>query len=516
MIHINKIKNPNLYCILPYIGYSISAVEGENKVHYALFTMHVTNMEEGLKLPEKVFDRYDCISPLDYRYAKDRVARDCLSENAFTRWKLRVEVALVVALCKMGRCDQSIVDEVRSACLLVTPEEVSEEEDRIHHDIRALANCILRRVSERARPFVHLAATSFDISDTARACQYRHAVLKLLVPGLVDLVSVLIEITEREAGTIQIGRTHGQHAVPITFGFAIAGYVSELGGCVLELEQRAQLLPGKFSGAVGAYNASSLFFDDPCAFEGAVLADVGLKALDHSTQIVQHGPVFRLAAEIVHACGIMANLANDMRQLQRTEIAEVGEVFEKDQVGSSTMPNKRNPINFENVCSILKIVIPRLMTVATDIVSEHQRDLTNSASGRTFVEIIAYVYEAITRLTRVMKRLHVDKVRLEANLAMTKGAVLAEPMQLILADHGHPNAHEVVRQLTLEAERSGETLMEVFSNDEGLASYRDQLSDKERCILSDPAAYVGIAPKRAYVVAAVWRLQMKELQARLA
>src|SRR5262249_45260386 len=151
--------------------------------------------------------------------------------------------------------------------------------------------------------------------------------------------------------------------------------------------------------------------------------------------------------------GILANLSDDMRNLQRTEIAEVGEEFEARQVGSSTMPQKRNPINFENAKSCWKIVAPRIVTLFMDQISEHQRDLTNSASARTYGEVIAYVVATTKRLTRTMGKLTVDRANLEKNLNMQKGMIVAEPLYIILAALGHPDAHEKVRTLTLEAQR---------------------------------------------------------------
>ena len=179
-------------------------------------------------------------------------------------------------------------------------------------------------------------------------------------------------------------------------------------------------LPGKFSGAVGAYNASSLFFDDPEKFEEEVLAELGLKPAEISSQIVPAEPLMRLIFETMVVAGIMADLADDMRHLQRTEIGEVGEEFESSQVGSSTMPQKRNPINFEKVKSLWKIIVPRIITLMMDQLSEHQRDLTNSASARTYPEIIAYTISMARVMNRVMGKLKIDRGNMERNLKNAK------------------------------------------------------------------------------------------------
>ena len=449
-------------------------------------------------------DKFDNVSPADYRYWDQEVAR-YLSENGFTRYKLLVELALVRVLNRRSICPEVVVKEVEAACGQVTTAEVYKEEDRIRHDIRALVNCIRAKVSIYARPYVHMTATSYDIIDPANAARYKDVVQEVLVPWLVKLEGVLIAITLREAETVQIGRTHGQHAIPITFGFALAEYISRLGGSIEALKSLAAQLPGKFSGAVGAYNASSLFFDDPESFEAEVLAELGLMPAEHSTQIVPPEALTRLFCEVTIAAGILANLSDDMRNLQRTEIGEVGEEFEAAQVGSSTMVHKHNPINFENAKSFWKIVAPRIMTVFMDQISEHQRDLTNSASARTYGEVLMYVVSTAKRLTRTMKKLTVDRTNLERNLAMQKGLVVAEPLYIILAALGHPDAHEKVRTLTLQAQRKGQSLEEVVVGDLELKDYLERMTPNQRQILSNPSLYTGIAVKKARMVAQRWQ-----------
>ena len=450
-----------------------------------------------------VENRFDCMSPIDYRYWDEEVAK-FLSEAAFTRQKLRVELALVKALCKQGICDESVVKEVAEAIGHVSTQEVYDEEDRIHHDIRALVNCLQARVSEKARPYIHMGATSFDIVDTANTLRFRDVTHKVVLPALLALEAQLILITMREAETVQIGRTHGQHAVPITFGFAVAEYVNRLGDCIVQLKERAKGLVGKFSGAVGAYNASSLLLEHPELFEEMVLEELGLKPAIHSTQIVPPEPIARFLNEIVMAAGVLANLARDMRHLQRTEIAEVGESFGHDQVGSSTMPQKRNPIRFENVESLWKMLIGRMTTVLLDQVSEHQRDLTNSASSRTYGETVSYFVVMVKRLTKVMSTLEVDRSNMKRNLQLQQGLVAAEPLYILLATLEHPNAHEAVRQLTLQAQQTGETLWQIAAKDSEIAPYLDRMTPAQRKVLSDPTTYTGVAATKAMAVAFHW------------
>src|SRR3989344_8532874 len=177
----------------------------------------------------KLRDVFDNLAPIDYRYWDKDVAF-YLSENGFTRYKRRVELALVRVLNRRGICSNVVVDEVEAACKLVTTEEVYEEEDRIKHDIRALVNCLRAKVGASSRPYVHMTATSYDIIDPANAARYRYVVLEVVLPHLTKLEAILVRITLKEADQLQIGRTHGQHAVPITFVFAVAKYVSRMGG----------------------------------------------------------------------------------------------------------------------------------------------------------------------------------------------------------------------------------------------------------------------------------------------
>ncbi len=453
-------------------------------------------------------DIYDSLSPADYRYWDEDVAK-YLSENAYTRYKLQVELALIKALAKRKICPQTVVQEVEKACAQVTTAEVYEEEGRIKHDIRALVNCIRAKVSDKAKPYVHMTATSQDIIDTANAARYRDVTQHVLVPTLMELEKTLVKLAIQEAETVQVGRTHGQHAVPITFGFAISGYVSRLGQSIVALRDLSEGLRGKFAGAVGAYNASSLFFSDPESFERDVLKEMDLLPAEQSSQVTPNEPMVRLLTEISIACGIMANLSDDMRHLQRTEIGEVGEEFGAAQVGSSTMPQKRNPINFENAKSLWKIIAPRIMTAFMDQISEHQRDLTNSASQRTYSEIILYAVSIARRLDRTMQKIKVDKKNVSLNLSRNLGLTAAEPLYIMLAALGHPDAHEKVRELTLHAQKINSSLEAVALLDNELVPFIAKMTKKQKGILANPAEYTGVAARKATKIAKNWKALLR-------
>ncbi len=452
-------------------------------------------------------DIFDNVAPIDYRYVAPHIS-EFLSERSFTAEKLRVEVALAKALAARGICSDEVARKIDAATLHVSTFDVYQEEVKTKHDIRALVNCLQRHVFQYARPFVHLTATSFDISDTANIRRYKKAVTIRLLPWLRELLSALITLTLKEAGTLQIGRTHGQHAVPITFGFAIAQYVSRLGNSIETIEYLTNGLCGKFSGAVGAYNASALFVDDPEQFETDILEFLDLKPAEISTQIAPPEPLMRVLIEITIAAGIIANLSRDMRHLQRTEIAEVGEAFGETQVGSSTMVHKMNPINWENLESMWKILVGRVVTLFLVQHSEHQRDLTGSASGRTYGEIIGYAIGMAERAQKTTEKLSVNREQCLRNLEREGDLILAEPLYLILASLGHTNAHERVRQLSMRARAGEGKLLKIAELDGDLAPFLSKMTPRQREILSNPRLYGGIAEKKARAVAERWKQKL--------
>jgi adenylosuccinate lyase len=438
-------------------------------------------------------DIFDNLSPLDHRYWQaNKDIFDALSLRLSETGQLaclaRVEGALVQAhLEARGLADEASRSAIAAAVAATLPADVYTEEERTHHAVRALVNVFQLRLKEAGRPelcpLVHLGATSADILDTGRALCVRGAVQEVLIPLMARVEAELCRLAIAEADTPQVGRTHGQHAVPITFGFAMAEYASRFGASLLAVEAASSRLVGKLSGATGSYNALSMSYADPEAFEAAFLSLLGLAPGESSTQIVEPEPLLRLLLELNTAFGVLANLSDDLRNLQRSEIAEVHEAFGADQVGSSTMPQKRNPWNSEHVKSLWKAFAPRAMTFFMDQVSEHQRDLTNSASERFVVDYLAGFAAAAGRELKVLRGLVVDRGRMAANLGLSGGAVLAEPAYILLAEAGRADAHEILRRITLKAEA------------EGLAFHEALLGDRDiGALLDGRLAALGLAP----------------------
>jgi adenylosuccinate lyase len=447
------------------------------------------------------------LSPLDHRYSLSdpqlfQRLSSFLSEDASVKYCLRVELALLQTLLS-HRKDLKIPPSGLDAVLAgISPTEVYEEEEKTHHNIRALVNVLKRHLPAELRPYVHLGATSVDILDTASAMRHRDVTRAVVLPVLLELEEELVRMAQKEADTPQIGRTHGQHAVPMTFGFAMAEYVSRLGKSMERMVEKAGDLRGKLAGAVGAYNATSIIVKDPKALERDFLASLGLEASEHSTQLVEPEYLLGLLLEMNTAFGVIANLADDLRHLQRSEIGEVSEEFTAAQVGSSTMPQKRNPWNSEHVKSLWKEFCPRVMTFFMDQISEHQRDLTNSASGRFTAEYIAGLASAAARMASVMRSLVVDRARMRENLASAGELVFSEPLYVLMALGGHPEAHEAVRKATLRVEQSGERLTDVLRQDGGVwGTLERQLAlaagADAGSFFNEPANYQGLAAFQA-------------------
>ena len=464
---------------------------------------------------------FDAASPLDARYymAEEpffRRLHPFVSEYAQVKYLAKVEAALAETLADFQVCTQAEAAEIRQACEEITPEEVYEEERRIQHNIRALVNCIRNKISPEARRFVHLFATSADIVDTARALCLQDVTREVLLPDLVRLEELLIQLARASAEVPQMGRTHGQHAVPITFGFAMALYVSRVGQRVELLQNVTRNLRGKFAGAVGAYNALALFRpDNPQEVEAALMNKLGLVPPEVSNQVTQPEYVTDYVYALASCWGVFANIADDLRHLQRSELREVRDKKAADPnsavVGSSTMPHKVNPKDFENVKSLWKAYIPRMQTLFLDQITEHQRDLTNSASGRFVTEFVTAFSYGVHRLHSALEAIEPDVKRMKELLDEGKDPVAAEPLYVLLSLVGHPDAHEQARVLAKSARSKGTSLLEAVRADSSLDSYISQLKPEQLAILEDPVHYQGGAAQRTRQICSEWEEKLKSI-----
>ena len=463
--------------------------------------------------------KFDAISPTDYRY-KVNVLQPYLSEESFISYKSKVEAALARVLAERGIISRQAAEKIGIASEKVKAAEVYMEEDKTHHDIIAQVNRIrsrLRKEEDReARAAVHRTATSYDIIDTANTMRFKDAFLKVIIPDMISLEKLWIGVAKENKSTLQIGRTHLQHAEPITFGFATASFVSRLGGRILFIKRAVDALEAKFSGAAGTHSAASLFVGDPVKFENDILTSLGVRPTEISTQITQQEPIVDLNHGVTSAFGVLANWAVHVYHLQRPEIAELSQPGRGLDISrSSAMPHKANPVGVENIQSIFKLVMPHMITTYLDQISFHQRDLTNSATSRYNTELYDLFDYSVKRAIRVTKTLVPNIGNMKRNFETSSRYIVAEPLQLILASLGHPNAHEAVGELADLARQEGKSLMEIVEGKRSMRKYLRQFTQEQKAILSDPSKYLGVAQQKTLNVADHWEAEMRALEQQL-
>jgi adenylosuccinate lyase len=467
---------------------------------------------------------FENLSALDHRYSLsekevfDKLSK-YISEEASVNSCAKAEAALIKAhLSVRNQLTPEIEKVLDKVAAEIVPEEVYKEEEKTQHNIRALVNVMKKYIPEEFGPLVHLGATSVDILDTALSMRMRDVTQQVVLPELKGLETSLCIIADREAETPQVGRTHGQHAVPITFGWTIAEFVSRLGKSILRIEELSNQLKGKLSGPVGAYNGPSMIVKDPEDLERRYLKFLGLEPSEYSNQLVEPEYLLRLLLEFNVAFGIIANLADDLRNLQRSEIGEVFEYFSTTQVGSSTMPQKRNPWNSEHVKSLWKAMCPRVITFYMDQISEHQRDLTNSASQRFIADYVAGFTMAVARMKKVVSSLQADRGAMAHTLEIAggkvKGGVLAEPAYILLSEAGVNDGHEIIRKITLEAEQTGISFFEVLKeHSDAYEKITTQLKklgiENADSFFENPARYRGLAAEKSRQLAKKYSDLMK-------
>jgi len=324
------------------------------------------------------------LCPIDFRYGRPQMKR-IFEEEARLQRLLDVEAALARAESKVGLVPREAAAEItkKATTKLVTVKRVEELERETRHDLMAVVLALTEACAGDAGKYVHLGATSNDIQDSATALQLRDAI-RVIEEDLDDLIDALADLATKHKKTIMLGRTHGQAAVPITFGLKVAVFASEVARQRERMRQATpRIVVGKMSGAVGT---GAAFGPQALEIQTSVMTELGIGFEEAATQVVGRDR----HAEFI---GILANLAaslekfcTEVRNLQRTEIAEVAEAFEgKSQVGSSTMAQKENPVASENVCSLARIVRSLVTPALENVPLWHERDLTNSAAERILI-----------------------------------------------------------------------------------------------------------------------------------
>ncbi len=429
------------------------------------------------------------ISPLDYRYGRNEAKFIWSREGRHSR-QLEVERALVWAHCQLGRVsaeDYDVIADIADPGI-VTADRVDEIEAETKHDIMALTKAMAEAAGE-AGWCVHLGATSNDIVDSAVALQIKDSI-KLQTEVLTQLISTLCDIASRERNTVMLGRTHGQAAVPITFGLKVAVWVDEF---VRHYERLSELknraITGKFMGAVGTGAAQG---KDAFELQNLIMKELGLGVPVATTQVVGRDRYIEWVGWMANVATTVEKVLQEIRNLQRSEIAEVAEAFDtKKQVGSSTMAHKRNPITAENACGLARIVRSMIVPSYENALLWHERDLANSSAERfTLSHSMVLLDDILMKTDRVMRNLSVDAKRMRENIESQNGMVMAEKVMLALVDRGvtRDNAHEILRAASMQAISDGQGLHAACSNDEVISSL---FGEVELADLFIPDGHIG-------------------------
>jgi adenylosuccinate lyase len=413
------------------------------------------------------------------------------SEKGRIQYQMDVEAALARAHASVGAISESDAAEIgRVASLAVVDvSRIKEIEKETNHDLMAMVKAMTEKCSGDAGKYIHLGATSNDIVDTASALQIK-AALQIVQNDLDALLFTFAKLAKRERDTLQMGRTHAQFAIPITFGFKIAGYMAEL---FRHRERLFEIMPricaGKMAGAVGTGAALGKNFS---RIQISVMMDLGLTYEPAATQVVGRDRYTELVCLLANIATSLERYGTEVRNLQRSEIAEVSEPFDAaKQVGSSTMAQKRNPINSENVTGLARILRGFVIPTFENQVLWHERDLSNSSAERfTIPHVFVILDEMLVKMDKVFSGLEVHSDRMLANIESARGLIMAEPVMMRLTEKGvgRQDAHEILREASMRAVKDGIDLREALLERKDVMSV---LSEEELSAVMDPANYVG-------------------------
>ncbi|CAA9559372.1 MAG: Adenylosuccinate lyase @ SAICAR lyase [uncultured Thermomicrobiales bacterium] len=361
------------------------------------------------------------------RYTRPEMGAIWGDEGKIARW-LTVELAVCEAWSRRGRIPTEAMDRLRTAtCDLPRMREIEQEVD---HDMIAFVRAVGESVGE-VRRFLHLGLTSSDVVDTALALQLRDAT-GLIDAALAGLTQAVAAQAVAHRRTVMIGRTHGVHAEPTTFGLKLAVWYDELRRQRRRLAlAREDIAVGKLSGAVGTHAHV------PPELEDEVCAELGLAVAPASTQIVQRDRHAFLLGVLAGIAGTVEKMATEIRHLQRTEVGEAEEPFDAGNMGSSAMPHKRNPHASERLCGLARVVRAYAVTAAENQALWHERDISHSSAERVILPDSCIALDfMLAEASDIVKRLVVYPDRMRSNLELTGGAIFSQSVLLALVDAG--------------------------------------------------------------------------------
>ncbi len=378
------------------------------------------------------------------RYSRPQMKKIWAEENKFDQW-LRVEIAVCEAWAELGKIPKEVMPKIsKASCNL---ESMAEFLKVTHHDVTAFLSSVAESLGEESR-FVHLGLTSSDVMDTALSLQLKDAI-DILEQDITEFITALENKAIEHKYTLMMGRTHGVHAEPITFGLKIALWVEEIKRNAQRLaEAKKAISVGKISGAVGTYATVSP------EVERIACAELGLTPAPISNQIIQRDRHAQFMTTLAILAGSLEKIATEIRSLQRTEILEVEEPFQAGQTGSSAMPHKRNPELCERICGLARLVRGYALTSMENIALWHERDISHSSTERIILPdsclIIDYM---LSLLTPIIGELRVYPDNMRRNLELTQGLVFSQRVLLALVNKGmsREEAYKLVQDNAMKA-----------------------------------------------------------------
>ena len=415
------------------------------------------------------------IHPIEFRYGTPEMKRIWEQENKQQRM-LDIESALAQAEGELGIIPKEFADEIKAKAntKFVTVERVSEIEAETKHDIASLSKGLSEVCEGEAGEYVHFGATSNDIVDSSNSLLLKDSI-EVLEEKIERLTKIILKLAEENKMKVCIGRTHGQHALPTTYGMKFAIWADELH------RQYDRLLHAKENVCLGVHKKVSEI--------------LGLKPAPITNQVLQRDNHVEFVATLANIATTLSKIALEVRNLQRTEIQELGEFFDPEkQVGSSTMPHKMNPITAERICGVARIVKSYVNAAMENNPLWHERDLTNSSCERIMFPEACILTDYILNLTiKLMNNLIFYDENIERNLNFTNGLIMAERLmaELTRAGMGKQTAYGVARKNAIKANKEKLLLADLILEDPDASQFLTK-EDVER--IMDPHTYIGSAP----------------------
>ena len=392
------------------------------------------------------------------RYSRPEMKRVWSDENKYNKW-LDVEIAVCDSWAEVGMIPRKAIPKIKMAkCNIKRMEEILKE---TRHDMTAFLGSVAESIGEESR-YIHLGLTSSDVMDTATSLQLVEA-SDILIQDVKELTAILAQRAIEHKNTLMIGRTHGVHAEPITFGLKLALWVEEMRRNLHRLTEAKKVITvGKISGAVGTYATVTP------EVEQKACRKLGLEPSPISNQVLQRDRHAQFITTLAIVAGSLEKFAMEIRALQRTEVHEVEEPFGSGQTGSSAMPHKRNPELTERVCGLARLIRGHAVTSLENIALWHERDISHSSNERITLPDSCFALDYILALfASVMRRLQVFPHRMKKNLEMTRGLVFSQRVMLALIDKGlsRQTAYEAVQRNAMKAWKSTKKFLTLLKAD---------------------------------------------------